>query len=123
MEIDEKRVILPTTLSLKYEGKIIEESDTHITIEGEGDDSYIKIFNPFRGVAKLLLFENERWVDAETSSGISNFDFSSLGLDDLSSLSPDDHSHPVPLKLSLFVYTPSDFPIPPNDFLFKSIPC
>ena len=89
MEINEKRVTFPRSLTVKYDGKVIDESDTHITIEGEGDDSYLKIFNPFRGVAKLLLFENERWVDAETSSGISNFDFSSLGLDDLSSLAPE----------------------------------
>ena len=87
MEIDEKRVTFSRSLTVKYDGKIIEKSDTHITIEGESDDSYIKIFNPFRGVAKLLLFENERWVDAETSNGISNFDFSSMGLEDLSSLS------------------------------------
>ena len=90
MEINEKRVTFPRSLTVKYEGKVIDESDTHLTIEGTGEDSYLKIFNPFRGVAKLLLFENERWVDAETSSGISNFDFSSLGLDDLSSLSSED---------------------------------
>ena len=87
MKIDEKRVTFPRSLTFKYDGKLIEESDNHITIEGEGEDSYIKIFNPFRGVAKLLLFENERWIDAETSNGISNFDFSSLGLNDLPSLS------------------------------------
>jgi len=86
MEINEKRVTFPRSLTVKYEGKIIEESDTHITIEGVGDDSYIKIFNPFRGLAKLLLFENECWVDAETSHSMSNFDFSSLGLEDMSSL-------------------------------------
>ena len=88
MKIDEKKVTLPKTLSLKFEGKIVSESDTQLTIEGEGEDSYIKIFNPFRGVAKLLLFENERWVDAETFNDISNFDFSSLGLDNISTSSP-----------------------------------
>ena len=90
MEINEKRVTFPRSLTVKYEGKVINESDTHLTIEGEGDDSYLKIFNPFRGVAKLLLFENERWVDAESSGGISNFDLSSLGLDDLTSLTHKD---------------------------------
>ena len=90
MKIDEKKVTLPKTLSLKFEGKIVSESDTQLTIEGEDEDSYIKIFNPFRGVAKLLLFENERWVDAETFNDISNFDFSSLGLDDISTSSPQD---------------------------------
>ena len=88
MKIDEKKVTLPKTLSLKFEGKIVSESDTQLTIEGEGEDSYIKIFNPFRGVAKLLLFENERWVDAENFNDISNFDFSSLGLDNISTSPP-----------------------------------
>ena len=59
--------------------------DRHITIEGEDEESYLKIFNPFRGVAKLLMFENDQWVDAETSAAVSNFDLSSLGLGDLSS--------------------------------------
>ena len=90
MKIDDKKVTLPKNLSVKFEGKIVSESDTQLTIEGEGEDSYIKIFNPFRGVAKLLLFENERWVDAETFNDISNFDFSSLGLDDISTSSPQD---------------------------------
>ena len=87
MKIEEKRVTFPKTLSVKYAGKIVEETATHLTLEGEDEDSYLKIFTPFRGVAKLLLFENDKWVDAENSSGVSNFDFSSLGLEDLSTLS------------------------------------
>ncbi len=90
MKIDDKKVTLPKNLSVKFEGKIVSESDTQLTIEGEDEDSYIKIFNPFRGVAKLLIFENERWVDAETFNDISNFDFSSLGLDNISTSSPKD---------------------------------
>ena len=89
MKIEKKRVTFPKILKVKYDGKIVEESETHITLEGEGEDSYLKIFNPFRGVAKLILFENDCWVDAETSTAASNFDFSSLGLDDLSSLPSD----------------------------------
>ena len=34
-------------------------------------------------------YENDRWVDAETLSSISNFDFSSLGLDNMPDLSLD----------------------------------
>ena len=89
MKIEEKRVTFPKSLSAKYAGKIIEETDTLITLEGEDEESYLKIFNPFRGVAKLLMFENDHWVDAETSAAVSNFDLSSLGLDDLSNLSKD----------------------------------
>jgi len=84
MKIEEKRVTFPKTLSVKYAGKIVEETATHLTLEGEDEDSYLKIFTPFRGVAKLL---NDKWVDAENSSAVSNFDFSSLGLGDLSTLS------------------------------------
>ena len=92
MKIAEKKVTFPKSLSVKYAGKIVEETDTHITIEGEDEESYLKIFNPFRGVAKLLMFENDQWVDAETSSAVSNFDLSSLGLGDLSSLPDSDQT-------------------------------
>lgn len=90
MKIDDKRVTFPKTLSVKYAGKIVDETDTHLTLEGEDEDSYLKIFTPFRGVAKLILFENNHWVDAETSASLSNFDFSSLGLDNLSDLPAED---------------------------------
>ena len=89
MKIKDKHVTFPKTLSVKYAGKIIEETETHITLEGEDEDSYLKIFTPFRGVAKLVLYENERWVDAETLSSIANFDFSSLGLDNMPDFSTD----------------------------------
>ena len=78
MKIEDNRVTLPKSLSVKYAGKIVEETDTHLTLEGEDEDSFLKIYSPFRGVAKLLMFENDQWVDAETSSAISNFDLSSL---------------------------------------------
>ena len=90
MKIEDKRVTFPKSLSVKYAGKIVEETDTHLTLEGKDEDSFLKIYSPFRGVAKLLLFENDQWVDAETSSAISNFDLSSLGLGDLSALSAKD---------------------------------
>ena len=90
MKIEEKRVTFSKSLSVKYAGKIVEETGTHLTLEGEDEDSFLKIYSPFRGVAKLLMFENDKWVDAETSSAISNFDFSSLGLGDLSALSAKD---------------------------------
>ena len=90
MKIEEKRLTFPKSLKVKYAGKIVDESETHLTLEGEGEDSYLKVFNPFRGVSKLILFENDSWVDAETSSSVSNFDFSSLGLEDLSSLPSND---------------------------------
>ena len=89
MKIEDKRVTFPKSLSVKYAGKIVEETETHLTLEGEDEESYLKIFTPFRGVAKLVLYENDRWVDAETLSSISNFDFSSLGLDNMPDLSLD----------------------------------
>jgi len=87
MKIDDKRVTFPKSLSVKYAGKVVEETETHLTLEGEDEESYLKIFTPFRGVAKLVLYENDHWVDAETLSSIANFDFSSLGLDNMPSLS------------------------------------
>jgi hypothetical protein len=38
------------------------------------------------------MFENDQWVDAETSASAANFDFSSLGLGDLSALSAGDQA-------------------------------
>ena len=55
MKIEEKQVTFPKSLSVKYAGKIIEETDTDITLEGEDEESYLKIFNPFRGVANSLI--------------------------------------------------------------------
>ena len=89
MKIEDKHVTFPKSLPVKYAGKIVEETETHLTLEGEDEESYLKIFTPFRGVAKLILYENDRWVDAETLSSISNFDFSSLGLDNMPDLSLD----------------------------------
>ena len=87
MKIEDKRVTFPKSLSVKYAGKIVDETETHLTLEGKDEESYLKIFTPFRGVAKLLLYENDHWVDAETLSSIANFDFSSLGLDNMPDLS------------------------------------
>ena len=98
MKIEDKQVTFSKTFAFKYSGKIVEETDTHLTLEGEDEDSYLKIFTPFRGVAKLLLFENEKWVDAESSAAVSNFDFSSLGLGDLSDLSKGDDTDSSELK-------------------------
>ena len=89
MKIEDKRITFPKSLSVKFAGKIIEETETHLTLEGEDEESYLKIFTPFRGVAKLVLYENDRWVDAETLSSIDNFDFSSLGLDKIPDMSLD----------------------------------
>ena len=87
MKIDDKRVTFPKSLPVKYAGKVVEETETHLTIEGEDEESYLKIFTPFRGVEKLVLYENDRWVDAETLSSIANLDFSSLGLENMPDLS------------------------------------
>ncbi|MBC8259102.1 MAG: hypothetical protein H8E38_08800 [SAR324 cluster bacterium] len=90
MKIEDKKVTFPKTITVKYSGKIVEETATELTLEGEDEESFLKIYTPFRGVAKLLLFENNQWVDAETSTAASNFDLSSLGLGDLSALSAGD---------------------------------
>ncbi len=81
MKIEGNQITFPKTLDVKYSGKLTEETDSQLTIEGEDDDSYLKVYSPFRGIAKLLLFENGHWVDAE--SGSADFDFSSLGMGNL----------------------------------------
>ena len=97
MKIDGKQLTFPKTLSVKYSANLLAETDTDITIEADDDESYLKIYTPFRGVAKLFVFENEKWVDAETSTSISGLDLSSLGLENISasdlSNSADDSSN------------------------------
>jgi hypothetical protein len=90
MKIDGKQLTFQKSISAKYSAKLINDTDGEITIEAEDEDSYLKIFTPFRGVAKLYVFENDRWVDAETSQPFAGFDLSALGLDQLSDLEEDE---------------------------------
>lgn len=92
MKIDGKQLTFPESIPVKYSAKLIKEVDGEITIEAEDEDSYLKVFTPFRGVAKLYVFENERWVDAETSQPFSGFDLSALGLDQLGDLGKDEET-------------------------------
>ena len=38
MKIEDKLVTFPKSLSVKYAGKIIEETETHLTLEGEDEE-------------------------------------------------------------------------------------
>ena len=81
MKISGKQLTFSKKIDVKYSGKIISETDEEITIEGEDEDSYLKVYSPFQGVAKLLTFENDQWVDSEASTasfGASGFDLSQL---------------------------------------------
>ena len=94
MKIDGKQLTFPKSIPVKYSAKLIKEVDGEITIEAEDEESYLKVFTPFRGVAKLYVFENECWVDAETSQPFSGFDLSALGLDQLGDLEKDEATKP-----------------------------
>jgi hypothetical protein len=83
MKIDGKRLTFPSALNVKYSATVIEENEHEITIEAEDEESYLKIYTPFRGVAKLFVFENGQWIDAETSTPFAGLDLASLGLGDL----------------------------------------
>ncbi len=78
MKIEGNRITFSKKLEVKFSGNVIEENEEQITLEGVDEDSYLKIYSPFRGIAQLLLFENGKWLDAE--SGVSQFDYSALGL-------------------------------------------
>ena len=91
MKIEGNRITFSKKLEVKFSGNFIEENEEQITLEGVDEDSYLKIYSPFRGIAQLLLFENGKWLDAE--SGVSQFDYSALGLGeppDLESLDEND---------------------------------
>ena len=78
MKIEGNRITYSKKLEVKFSANVIEENEEQVTLEGVDEDSYLKIYSPFRGIARLLLFENGKWFDAE--SGVSQFDYSALGL-------------------------------------------
>ena len=67
----------------KFSGKQIKETEKEITLEGEDEESYLKIYNPFHRVAKLILYEDNTWVDADSMNKIGDLDLSELGLEKL----------------------------------------
>ena len=81
IKVKKKKITISKDLDVKYSGKLVNETKQEITIEGENDESYLKIYNPFRRIAKLVLFEGDTWVDADTSSKIGNLDLAQLGLE------------------------------------------
>ena len=66
-----------------FSGKQIKETEKEITLEGEDEESYLKIYNPFHRVAKLIFYEDDTWVDAESMDKIGDLDLSDLGLEKL----------------------------------------
>ena len=74
MKIKGKQITFPKSDLIRWSGKLIKEKDHEIVLEGEDVESFVKIYTPFRGVAKLIIYENGARVDAETLSSISDFD-------------------------------------------------
>jgi len=83
IKVKKKRISFSKDLNVKFSGKQIKETKTEITIEGEDEESYLKIYNPFHRVAKLILYEGDTWVDAESMNKIGDLDLSELGLENL----------------------------------------
>jgi hypothetical protein len=83
IKVKKKRITFSRELDVKFSGKQIHENDCEITIEGEDEESYLKIYNPFHNVAKLILFEGETWVDADNMNKIEDLNISELGLENL----------------------------------------
>ena len=78
-----KRITFSKDLDVKFSGKQIKETEKEITLEGEDEESYLKIYNPFHRVAKLILYEDNTWVDADSMNKIGDLDLSELGLEKL----------------------------------------
>ena len=83
IKLNKKKITISKDLDVKYSGKLVKETDKEITLEGEDEESYLKIYNPFHRVAKLILYEGDTWVDADTSSKFEDLDLAELGLDKL----------------------------------------
>ena len=78
-----KRITFSKDLDVKFSGKQIKETEKELTLEGEDEESYLKIYNPFHRVAKLILYEDNTWVDADSMNKIGDLDLSELGLEKL----------------------------------------
>ena len=83
IKVKKKRITFSKDLDVKFSGKQIKETENEITIEGEDEESYLKIYNPFHRVAKLILYEGDTWVDAESMNKIGEMDLSELGLENI----------------------------------------
>ena len=83
IKVNKKRITFSKELDVKFSGKQVKENNSEITIEGEDEESYLKIYNPFHRVAKLILFEGDTWVDADNMNKIGDLDLSELGLENL----------------------------------------
>ena len=65
IKVKKKRITFSKDLDVKFSGKQIKETEKEITLEGEDEESYLKIYNPFHRVAKLILYEDNTWVEFE----------------------------------------------------------
>ena len=83
IKVKKKRIIFPTSLDVKFSGKLIKETKLEITLEGKDEESYLKIYNPFHRVAKLILYEGDTWVDSDSSMKIGDLDLAALGLNQI----------------------------------------
>ena len=81
IKVKKKRITFSKDLDVKFSGKQIKETEKEITLEGEDEESYLKIYNPFHRVAKLILYEDNTWVDADSMNKIGDLDLSELGLE------------------------------------------
>ena len=81
--VKKKKITFSKDLDVKYSGKLVKETKKEITLEGEDEESYLKIYNPFHRVAKLILYEGDTWVDADKPSKIGDINLAELGLDKL----------------------------------------
>ena len=82
--VKDKKIIFSKKLDVKFSGKVLEDDEKEIIIEGEDESSYLKVYNPFKRVAKLLVFENNQWVDTENSSTLENLNLENFDLNNIS---------------------------------------
>lgn len=78
IRIDGAKITVPKSDRILYSGTVTKETETEVVLKGEEDSSYVKVLSPFRGIEKLIVFEEGAWVDSETSAALSDFDLSSL---------------------------------------------
>ncbi len=78
IKIDGAKITVPKSDRILYAGKVTKETETEVTLKGEDETSYVKVLSPFRGIEKLIVFEDGLWVDSETSAALSGFDLSTL---------------------------------------------
>lgn len=79
MQAEGDKLTFPRDLWVQYGEVDVEESDGAVTVRGRGEDSYVKVLNPFGRLHRLYTFTDGHWVDADTGGEPAPLDEEEVG--------------------------------------------